>query len=89
MGLSVQTVAATHAPDHGRGDAFGIRHRFVGRHVGLLFFFDGIEPSDFRFSGGHSYRLSYLPYTQKTQRVGLSAASLGKPNATEGTTSYM
>jgi hypothetical protein len=48
MGLSVQTVAATHAPDHGRGDAFGIRHRFVGRHVGLLFF-DGIEPSDFRF----------------------------------------
>ena len=33
MGLSVQTVAATHAPDHGRGDAFGIRHRFVGRHV--------------------------------------------------------
>jgi hypothetical protein len=38
MGLSVQTVAATHAPDHGRGDAFGIRHRFVGRHVGLPFF---------------------------------------------------
>ena len=31
MGLSVQTVAATHAPGHGRGDAFGIRHRFVGR----------------------------------------------------------
>jgi hypothetical protein len=41
MGLSVQTVAATHAPDHGRGDAFGIRHRFVGRHVGLLFFSTG------------------------------------------------
>jgi hypothetical protein len=88
MGLSVQTVAATHAPDHGRGDAFGIRHRFVGRHVGLLFFRRD-RTVGLPLSGGHSYRLSYLPYTQKTQRVGLSAASLGKPNATEGTTSYM
>ena len=33
MGLSVQTVAATHAPDHGRGDAFGIRHCFVRCHI--------------------------------------------------------
>ncbi len=33
MGLRVQTVAAPHAPDHGRGDAFGMRHRFVGRPV--------------------------------------------------------
>ena len=29
----MQTVAATHAPDYGRGDAFGIRHRFVGRSI--------------------------------------------------------
>jgi hypothetical protein len=46
MGLSVQTVAATHAPDHGRGDAFGIRHRFVGRHVvGQIVFVDAPEGS--------------------------------------------
>ena len=46
MGLSVQTVAATHAPDHGRGDAFGIRHRFVGRHVvGQIVFVDATEGS--------------------------------------------
>ncbi len=29
----MQTVAETHAPDDRRGDAFGIRHRFVDRHV--------------------------------------------------------
>ena len=46
MGLSVQTVAATHAPDHSRGDAFGIRHRFVGRHVvGQIEFVDAPEGS--------------------------------------------
>jgi hypothetical protein len=37
-------VAVAHTPDHSRGDAFGIRHRFVGRHVlGQVVFVDAPE----------------------------------------------
>jgi hypothetical protein len=40
----VQTVAETHAPNHGRGDAFGICHRFIGRHVvGKIVLVDAAE----------------------------------------------
>ena len=29
----MQRVAETHPPEHRRGDALGIRHGFVGRHI--------------------------------------------------------
>jgi hypothetical protein len=68
MGLSVQTVAATHAPDHGRGDAFGIRHRFVCVywHVDAVgrsgrdeaYFFPGVLIQLIGFEGGPTHHLA-------------------------------
>ena len=53
MSLSVQTVAATHAPNHGRGNAFGIRHCCVGRHiVGQIVVVDAPEGSQERTRAG-------------------------------------
>ena len=45
----MQTIAETHAPDYDRGDAFGVRHRFIGRDiVGQIVLVDAAERSQER-----------------------------------------
>jgi hypothetical protein len=49
----VQTVAKTHALNYSWRDPFGIRHRFIGRHViGQIVFVDAPERSQERAQAG-------------------------------------